>query len=611
MNSKSSIRAGRRAPVKPKIVTIGNSDDFMVAAIGASAGGIEAMTVLVRQLPTDTGIAFVVVQHLDPKHHSILSELLARETLMKVSEVKDGMKVVPNQIYVIPPDTSMSISDHILRLAPREESVVGRMSIDHFMRSLAESQANRAVGIILSGTGTDGTLGLAEIRAQGGVTFAQDIESARYDGMPRSAIDAGAADFVLSPAEIATELARLARHPYTSPNHGDGLALAASLTNEKDSIFQLLKRATGVDFTHYRQSTIRRRIERRMVVHKIDRLADYVKYVLTNPVEVKALYQDLLINVTSFFRNRKTFEALKSEVFPEIFRHRQQSSTVRIWTPACSSGEETYSIAIVLFEFLGDRLQQTPIQIFGTDVSEACIDKARAGWYPENIHGDVSPQRLRRFFTKSDGGYRISKSIRECCLFAHQNVLSDPPFSQMDLICCRNLLIYLEPQYQSRVISLFHYALRPRGVLVLGSSEGIGSSGNLFATVDRSLRIFSKKAAVLRQPVTFSNGRQVERTEFGSPPPAAPKIADTHWNYLEAQKEFDRRILSIWSHRGLRQRRFGHHSHPRQRRALSEARPRTRQLEHPENDQGKPVDRAAKRPFPRQEGPLHRSKAGY
>ncbi len=543
MNAKSSKRGARRGAEKAKVIPISPGDDFLIAAIGASAGGIEAMTALVRSLPPDTGMAVIVVQHLDPKHHSILAELLAKETRMQVSEVKEGMKVESNHVYVIPPDATMSISDHVLRLTPREESRVGRMPIDYFMRSLADAHGHQAIGVVLSGTGSDGTLGLAEIQAQGGVTLAQDETTARYDGMPRSAIASGAVDFILPPEGIARELARIAHHPYVALDHSKESASMGLQVDGIESIFQALRRATGVDFTHYRQSTIRRRIHRRMIVHKIDRLPDYVKYVLTNPTEVKALYQDMLINVTSFFRNPKVFEALKSQVFPNILKHRQPNSTIRIWTPACSSGEETYSVAIALLEYLGDRAQETPIQVFGTDISEPSINKARSAWHPENILGDVSPESLRRFFTKADGGYRISKAIRDMCIFAQHNALSDPPFSQMDLICCRNLLIYLEPILQNRVISLFHYAIRNHGYLVLGSSEGVGASGNLFATDDRTYRIFSKKTTAARQPVTFSMGRQMERADFG-PAHAGPKLADTSWNYLEAQKEFDRRLLA-------------------------------------------------------------------
>ncbi|MGA9882550.1 MAG: chemotaxis protein CheB [Candidatus Acidiferrales bacterium] len=546
MNSKSSKPSGRRHSARSNVIPIGATDDFLIAAVGASAGGIEATGALLHHLPPDTGIAYVVVQHLDPKHPSILSELLAKETKMPVREVKDGVRVEPNHVYVIPPDTAMSISDRVLRLSPREESRVGRMSIDHFMRSLADAHGNQSIGVILSGTGTDGTLGLAEIQAQGGVTLAQDETTARYDGMPRSAIVAGAVDFILPPEGIAQELARIARHPYVAINHRQEAELAGGQEEGIGSIFQLLRRATGVDFTHYRQSTIRRRIHRRMVVHKIDQLPDYVKFVLTNPAEVKALYQDMLINVTSFFRNPKVFEELKSNVFSAVLKRRHPHSTFRVWTPACSSGEETYSVAIAMLESLGERVQEVPVQIFGTDVSEPSISKARSGWYPENIQGDISSERLRRFFTKADGGYRISRAIRDMCIFAQHNLLSDPPFSQMDLICCRNLLIYLEPHLQSRAVSIFHYAIRPHGFLVLGNSEGIGSSGNLFSTEDRGLRVFSKKSTALRQPPAFPMGRQMEHSELDSPHGIA-KVPDPSWNYLEAQKDFDRRLLTQFS----------------------------------------------------------------
>ena len=521
-------------------------EDFLIVAIGASAGGIEATTELMSNLATDTGMAFVVVQHLDPKHQSILAELLSKKTAMPVTEVTDGVKIRRNHVYVIPPNAVMSISDHTLLLKPRDEGLVMHMAVDHFMRSLAEGQGRRAVGVILSGSGTDGTLGMAEIQAQGGVTFAQDDVTAKYDGMPRSAVAAGRVDYVLPPKGIALELARLARHPYVGR---DGEAAASPATAESaglNSIFQLLRRSTGVDFSHYRQTTILRRIQRRMVVHKVDRLEEYVKYVQTNPAEIKALYQDILINVTSFFRNPKMFEALKAEIFPEVTKHRNPESTIRVWTPGCASGEETYSVAITLLEFLGDKVSQTPIQFFGTDVSDSSIAKARAGVYPENIQGDVSPERLRRFFTKVDGGYRISKSIRDMCIFTQHNVLNDPPFSQMDLICCRNLLIYLEPVLQNKVIALFHYATRSGGYLALGTSEGIGTGTGLFTMVDRTQKLFVKKMTGVRQPVTFSLNHSGDHAGFGAMRIPA-KQTESAWHYLEAQKEFDRRLLSQYS----------------------------------------------------------------
>jgi len=520
---------------------------MLIVAIGASAGGIEAFTELVSNLPADTGLAYVLVQHLDPKHHSLLTELVAKKTKMVATEVANGMSVKPDHVYVIPPNATMSISDHTLQLGPREESRGLHMSIDHFMRSLAEAQGNRAIGVILSGSGTDGTLGMAEIQAQGGVTFAQDEISAKYNSMPHSAIAAGCVDYVLPPKAIARELARIARHPYvTRPATSDTADQVSSNSSALRLIFQLLRRTTGVDFSHYRQTTTLRRIQRRMVVHKIEKLEEYVKYIQTNQAEIKALYQDMLINVTSFFRNAKVFDVLKSEVFPNIAKNHGPGATIRVWTPGCASGEETYSVAIALLEYLGDRAAECPVQFFGTDVSDASIGKARAGVYPENIQGDVSPERLRRFFTKVEGGYRISKAIRDMCIFAQHNVLSDPPFSQMDVICCRNLLIYLEPVLQTKVISLFHFASRPGGYLMLGTSEGVGTAANLFSTVDRTHKIFQKKTGGVRQPVTFSLNQPEERAEFGAVRiPSRPP--ETALSYLDAQKEFDRRLLSQYS----------------------------------------------------------------
>src|SRR5215467_1666881 len=521
-----------------------SQNGFLIVAIGASAGGIEAFTELIRALPSTTGMAFVLIQHLDPTHHSILTELLAKETAMRVREVSDGMPLQQNHVYVIPPNANMSVSKRMLQLAPREETRGLHMSIDHFMRSLATEEGNRAIGVILSGS--DGTLGMAEIQAQGGVTFAQDTASAKYDSMPRSAIASGCVDYVLPPKAIARELARIAHHPYVAGQTSEDGDYATRENAGLNSIFQLLRRNTGVDFTHYRKTTILRRIQRRMVVHKIDKLDEYVKHVQLNPTEIKALYQDMLINVTSFFRNPKVFDALKSEIFPAILRNRTSDLPIRIWTPGCASGEETYSVAIALLEFLGDRAHQVPIQFFGTDVSENSITKARSGIYPENIQSDVSAERLRRFFTKAEGGYRISKSIRDVCIFAQHNVLNDPPFSQMDLICCRNVLIYLEPILQNKVISLFHYALHVGGFLVLGTSEGIGTAGNMFATEDRVFKIFSKKSSAVRQVVSFSLNPHQERGEYG-PVRVPSKQPDTSWNYLEAQKEFDRRLLSQYA----------------------------------------------------------------
>ena len=522
------------------------SDELLVTAIGASAGGLEAGIELIRSLDPNSGMAYVFIQHLDPTHSSIMKDLLAKETSLPVGEVIDGTKVVANHIYVIPPNALMTIDDHNLRLSPRDMARGGHMPIDHFMRSMADELGNRAIGVILSGTGSDGMLGMAEIQARGGVTFAQDPATAKYDGMPRSAIGAGCADYILPPSDIASELARLARHPYVSPFRAaaDVSPVVQADANGINTVFQLLRRATRVDFTYYRKTTILRRIQRRMVVNKIDKFIDYVKYLQSNPTEIKALYQDMLIHVTSFFRNPKVFESLKRNVFPQILKNKDSDSNIRIWVPGCASGEEVYSLAISLLESVGPKAANIPIQLFGTDISEGSIKTARGGFYPANIQGDVSPQRIRRFFAKVDGGYRINKHIREMCIFAQHNLLSDPPFSRMDLICCRNLLIYFEPVLQARVVSLFHYALRPGGHMVLGTSEGISTAGNLFHIEDRESKIFLKKAASGRQIVTFSMNRQpdhaVNESDFSGRPPRA----EATWNYIESQRDFDRRLLA-------------------------------------------------------------------
>jgi two-component system CheB/CheR fusion protein len=532
----------RKSPEPPP-----SRDDFLIAAIGASAGGMEAFGELMRNLPSDTGMAFILIQHLDPKHESMLAELVGKYTDMIVQQITDGMKISPNCVFVIPPNASMSIEDHVLHLTARGDTRGVHMSIDQFMRSLAHDQRNCAVGVVLSGTGSDGTLGLAEIQAQGGVTFAQDESTAKYDGMPHSAIAAGVVDYVLPPSDIAHELERISQHPYVSRDRHLGTSAVPPEENTGlNAIFHLLRRNAGVDFTHYRHTTILRRIQRRMMVHKIDRLRDYVRYLQSNPAEITALYQDMLIKVTSFFRNPSLFEALKSRVFPALLNNTSgQDRNIRIWTPGCASGEETYSVAIALLEYLGDKAHDTNMQLFGTDISESSVVKARAGLYPENIQTDVSSDRLRRFFTKSETGYRISKSIRDMCIFAQQNLVNDPPFSQMDLICCRNLLIYLEPVLQAKVISLFHYAIRANGSLVLGTSEGVGSASNLFANEDRTLKIFSKKATAPRQLVTFSLNRRADRSD--PVPSNAPPKPSQVWNFAEAQKEFDRRLLNQFS----------------------------------------------------------------
>ena len=420
---------------------------------------------------------------------------------MPVSEARDGMAVEPDHVYVIPPNANLAILDGVLAVTPRVRD--HHAPIDFFFQSLSRNRNNTAIGVVLSGTGTDGTLGLRAIKAEGGITFAQDKQSAVFGGMPHSAIASGNVDFVLPPEGIARELARIARDPYVlEPKESETEeasaeeALGATEAPGLGMLFAALRTATGVDFSHYKRTTILRRIRRRMLVHQMDKLTDFHNYLKNNPAEVEALYQDLLINVTEFFRNPEVFEFLTSEVFPKIIKDRPADNAIRIWASGCSSGEEAYSLAIALLEFLGEKAVNTRIQLFGTDLSENAIEQARAGFYPESTVAAVSPERLRRFFSRVEGGYRISKAIREMCVFARHNIFADPPFSHMDLISCRNVLIYMDSALQKQVMPVFHYALNPNGILMLGSSEGIGRFSNLFEVVDRRHKIYSKKWAL-------------------------------------------------------------------------------------------------------------------
>src|SRR5216684_6741383 len=482
---------------------------FPIVGVGASAGGLEAFTQLLKTLGSGTEMAYVLVQHLDPSHESVLTDLLAKTTDMPVRQITDATPVELNHVYVIPPNVDMNLAQGILRLTPRTETRGHHMPIDRFLRSLAEDQRSNAIGVILSGTASDGTLGLAAIKAEGGITFAQDEKSAKFDGMPQSAIAAGCVDFVLSPDAIAGELASIRAHPYLAPSSSSRTAeLVPDGDPQLKNILHLLRTANGVDFSDYKPATVKRRILRRMALHKVGELKEYVQFLRYHPAEGEALYEDMLIKVTSFFRDPDAFEALKTEVFPSILKHRSPEEPVRVWVPGCSTGEETYSQAMALLEFLGGRSADIPIQLFGTDLGPGSIEKARAGIYPESIAADVSPERLRRFFVKVESGYRINKTIRDMCVFARQNLLQDPPFSRIDVISCRNVLIYLGPVLQKRVMPIFHYALRPRGFLMLGSSEGImGTASDLFELMDRKHKIYCRKSTASGLHFDFAASR--------------------------------------------------------------------------------------------------------
>ena len=484
------------SPNSPEKETSPKAKPLTIVGIGASAGGLEAFTQLLRNLPASTGMAFVLVQHLDPKHESMLTQILSQRTKMPVNEVKDGMAVQPDHVYIIPPNTDMTISGGVLTLEPRAEVRGHQMPVDHFFLSLAEDQKNNAIGVILSGTASDGALGLKAIKAEGGITFAQDEKSAKYGGMPHSAAAANAADFILPPEGIAKELVRISLHPYLPAkaralqNAGKAVDRFLLNGNELGEIFAVLKASTGVDFTHYKQATPKRRILRGMALRRIENIKDYVGYLEENPAEREALCQDILIHVTGFFRDPETFTALADQVFPEIIKNRGPQRPVRVWVPGCSTGEEAYSLAVALVEFLGKNATNMPIQIFATDILDGAIHKARAGRYPENIASELSPERLERFFVRMDGGYEVSKSIREMCVFAKHDLTRDPPFSNLDLISCRNVLIYLRQELQRRAMAVFHYALHPAGFLLLGKSETIGRFPDLFASVDRKYKIY-------------------------------------------------------------------------------------------------------------------------
>jgi two-component system CheB/CheR fusion protein len=540
---RRSAAAKRGAADRPPRTHPGAPGSFPIVGIGASAGGLEAFRRLLGALPTDTGMAYVLVQHLDPRHQSILAELLSEATPMEVSEVKGDVRVEPNRVYVIPPSKDMVLASGMLKLVPRSSKGAAHMPIDSFLKTLAGVQGSQAVGVILSGMGSDGTVGLQAIEAEGGIAFAQEPASARFDPMPRSAIAAGGVDFVLTPEDIARELTRLGRHPYLATGQRTRTAAGApagAKEADKDDhedlarVLALLRNASGTDFGAYKKTTLRRRIARRMAVRGIGTLDEYAHHLDGDAAEAKALYEDCLISVTSFFRDPPVFQALSEQVFPVLLKDRPLDAPVRVWVPGCATGEEVYSIAMCLLERTAELQHNPSLQIFATDLSEGALAKAREGTYLENIARDVSPERLRRFFVKVGGHYQISKAIREMCVFARHDLTRDPPYSRLDLISCRNVLIYLEPRLQERVFVTFHYALRPDGFLVVGPAETAGASSALFSAVDEKHRIYSRKAAggpprflsVMRDAAARSQAAVAERAPKALVLSEVPREAD-------------------------------------------------------------------------------------
>lgn len=469
--------------------------DFPVVGIGASAGGLAAFEAFFSGMPADQepGMAFVLVQHLAPDHKSILTELIRRVTRMQVYEVTDGIKVEPDCVYIIPPNHDMALLNGVLQLlepsAPRGQ----RLPIDFFFRSLAQDRHERAICIVLSGTGSDGTQGIRAVKGEGGMVMAQSPATTEYDGMPRSALATGLVDYELPPPEMPAQLIAYVSRAFRKSHHPE-----TAVTPRSDSMLQkafiLLRSRTGHDFSRYKTGTIHRRIGRRMAVHQIESLEEYVRYLQQTPAEVDVLFQDLLIGVTGFFRDPEAFSALEQRVIPRLFEGNPPGSTIRAWLPGCSTGEEAYSLAILIQERLSELKQHYNVQIFATDIDGEAIATARRGLYPESILDGIPPERRHRFFREEESGvYRINKAIRDMLIFSEQNLIKDPPFSRLDLISCRNLLIYLNADLQKKLIPLFHYALKPGGMLFLGASETVGEFGDLFAALDRKHKLYQRK----------------------------------------------------------------------------------------------------------------------
>ncbi|MDO8840870.1 chemotaxis protein CheB, partial [Methanocalculus sp.] len=465
--------------------------------IGASAGGLAAFEAFFSGMPADSdpGMAFVLVQHLAPDHKSILTDLIGRYTRMEAFEVEDGMVVRKNCAYIIPPNRDMAFINGTLQLMEPSAPRGKRLPIDFFFRSLATDQRDHAIAIVLSGTGSDGTLGVRAVKGEGGMVMAQTPETTEYDGMPRNAIATGLVDFVLPPAEMPSKLIDYATSAFSKPISGAESAPVPAVENALKKIFILLRTQVGHDFSNYKPSTINRRIERRMAIHQIEKIDEYLKYLQQTPVEMEALFRDFLIGVTSFFRDPEAFKVLEERIIPDIFSGKNADATIRVWVAGCSTGEEAYSIAILIQEFIEEQKKVCNVQVFATDIDSNAIATARVGLYPDSIATDISPKRLAHFFNAEPDGsaYRINKKIRDMMIFSEQDLIRDPPFSKLDLISCRNLLIYMGEELQKKLIPLFHYALLPGGSLFLGSSETVGDFGDLFEVLDRKTKLYRRK----------------------------------------------------------------------------------------------------------------------
>jgi len=500
---KKTPRALR--PLAPADVV--EQSSFPIVAVGASAGGLQAFIDFLTAMPENPGLAIVFVLHTDGRDATSLRDVLARKSKLPVEIAEDHAPVVINRLYIPPPGHFLLFENDRFRLQKRDRTA-SVLPIDACFGSLAEDHGNRAMAVVLSGTASDGALGTKAIKTEGGITFAQDEVTAQSTDMPHNAVLTGAVDFVMSPPDIARELVHIVKHPYMTAERVAGFA-----ETDLSHVFDLLHMTHEVDFTHYKKSTLERRIRRRMTLHRIDTIDEYVAYLKDKPSEIEALYNDILIRVTGFFRDPEVFDVLCADVIPQLLRDRSPSDPVRIWVPGCATGEEVYSLAICVLEAVSEGGFHCPVQIFGTDINDQAIDRARAGFYTSDIEPEITAERLRRFFVRADGGFRVTQALRDCCIFARQNLTKDPPFSRLDLISCRNVMIYLGTVLQHRVMSIFNYALRPNGFLILGSSETIGSFGELFVSVDRKHKIYMKRTAPAPLPLGFDTPVQRNTSE--------------------------------------------------------------------------------------------------
>ncbi len=507
-----------------------------IVGIAASAGGLEAFEQFFTNMPSDSGMAFVLVQHLDPTHPSILGELVRRYTRVEVMEIKDGMEIKADTAFIIPPNCDMGIIGGKFQLMAPVAPRGLRLPIDYFFRSLAEDQKERSICIVLSGTGTDGTLGLKEIKGSGGMAMVQDPDTAKYDGMPRSAISSGLVDYILPPDKMPEQLIVYVKHAMSRAPSKTAKPIPKA-DDQFQKIFMLLRSQTGQDFSYYKQNTILRRIERRMTVHQIAQLSDYVRFLQEDPIEVNTLFKEMLIGVTNFFRDPEAFAALKETVIPRLIEKAEDDKYLRVWVPGCSTGEEAYSIAILIRDYLDKTPTDIQVQIFGTDIDSDAIEKARGAIYPDSIAVDVPAEYLERYFSKEEDSFRVNKIIRDAIVFSCQNLAFDPPFSRIDLISCRNVLIYMGAELQKRVLPLFHYSLNQEGVLFLGTSETVGEFTDLFATVDRKWKVYrKKKASSSRFPRVELPLREPHQTD-GAYPPALDQIAAKKTSYRQLTEQ--------------------------------------------------------------------------